>query len=407
MLAVKGGYVFSNILLLILSTIIIIKSRFEITSVRINTTSHIRFAVAFWVFAILGIGLSLYHQGGLKAVGNYIPFLLAPIAYIGVANCSVAGWSIWYGAATAGYAAFGISFYQLHIEEIDRAHGFMTNPIFFGNSAIIASCVSLLGLIALPAANRKPIAIAYLGLGAIAGLGASFFSGSKGGWISLPVLMVVIYHFAAATWSKKAARIGGCIAFFLLVALALKPNSPVIPRLQDFATDFSRWVNNSFDNDGKTGTASSRLEMWKFAFNVANEHPVLGFGQQALKERKLEAVRSGDFDPIISQYAHVHNEIMDIYLENGLVGLSGFIFLFGCLFMIFYQHRFNEDVQVRALAMAGILFLLLFLEFGLSNPQFSFNAPRNIFCGWAVVIAGLLHNRCIVVKTGPEKILKK
>jgi O-antigen ligase len=147
--------------------------------------------------------------------------------------------------------------------------------------------------------------------------------------------------------------------------------------------------------------------MWKFAFNVANEHPVLGFGQQALKERKLEAVRSGDFDPIISQYAHIHNEIMDIYLENGLVGLSGFIFLFGCLFMIFYQHRFNEDVQVRALAMAGILFLLLFLEFGLSNPQFSFNAPRNIFCGWAVVIAGLLHNRCIVVKTGPEKILKK
>jgi O-antigen ligase len=397
MLAVKGGYVISNLIVLALSIIIIVRSRFGISSFEIREKIDIRLPLAFWTFAALGISLSLYHQDGLKVVGNYIPFLLAPIAYIGVTHCRVAVWPIWFGAATAGFAAFGMSYYQLHVQAIDRAHGFMTNPIFFGNSAIIASAVSLIGLIALPAANRQPIAIVYLGLGAIAGIGASFFSGSKGGWISLPILMFAVYHFAATTWSKKVARIGAGIAVFLLLALAHSPNSPVLHRLQDFRADFARWVDNDSANGSNTGTASSRLEMWKFAFNVADEHPVLGFGQQALRERKLAAVSNGDADPIISQFAHVHNEIIDIYLEHGIVGLSGFIFLFGGLFMIFYQHRFNEDLQARALALAGIIFLLLFLEFGLTNPQFPFNSPRNIFCGWAVVIAGLLQNRCIAV----------
>ena len=395
MLVMRGGYVVGNLLLLGLSIAIIIRSRFRVSSFSRNKGSYIRFALAFWVFAILGIGLSLYHQSGLKVISNYIPFLLAPIAYVGVVHCRVPIWPVWFGAATAGFVAFGISIYQLHAQAIDRAHGFMTNPIFFGNSAIIASSVSLIGLIALAKANRQPLAIAYLGLGAIAGIGASFFSGSKGGWISLPILMIVVYHFAASIWSRKAARIGGSIAACLLVLTALSPNSPVLDRLHDLGSDISRWINNDSSVYGNTGTASSRLEMWKFALSVAGEHPVVGFGPQALKERKVAAVANGDSDPIVSQYAHVHNEILDVYLDHGLIGLFGFVFLFGCLFTIFYPLRLNEDVQVKAIALAGITFLLLFLEFGLTNPHLPFNAPRNIFCGWAVVLAGLLHNRLL------------
>jgi O-antigen ligase len=405
MLAVKGGYVISNLIFLTLSFAIIIKYRSSTSSLRTRTSEDAIFTLAFWIFATFGIGLCIYHQSSLKVIANYIPFILAPIAYIGISRCHVSIFPIWFGAATAGYAAFTIAFFQLHVQKIDRAHGFITNPIFFGNSAIIAAAVSLIGLVALIKSGYRRYIIGYVSLGAIAGIGASFYSGSKGGWISLPILIVVIYQFASAIWPKKNVKLGAGVAALVLAILAVSPGSPVSSRLHNLQMDLSAWINSDSSNGNNTGTASSRLEMWKFAFSVAGEHPILGFGSQALRERKIAAVASGDSDPIVSQYAHVHNEIMDIYLEHGLVGLSGLIFLFSGLFKVFYRHRLSNDIQVRTLALSGIIFLLLFLEFGLTNPQLPFNAPRNIFCGWAAVLAGLLSNRLNAISRVNEKAL--
>jgi O-antigen ligase len=392
MLGVKGGYVISNLFFLILALIFITQS-YRAASGSPNQPKHdIRFSLGFGVFALTSIGLYLYHHSGFKPVANQIPFLLAPVVYIGIARRSTASWPIWFGAATAGFAAFFVAFYQLNVLGIDRALGFMHNPIFFGNSAIIVAAISLIGLIALPSANRRPLSVAYLGLGAAAGIGASFFSGSKGGWISLPLLMLVVYHFAAKTLSIKIARIGAIAVLSLVTALALSPNSPVLPRIQNFSADLSRWLDSSTVSRENTGTASARLEMWKFAASIAGENPILGFGRKALEERKITAVMNGEADPIVTQHPSVHNEIFEIYLENGLIGLSGFIFLFASLFIIFYQNRSNPDVQIRAISLAGMVFLILYLEFGMTNVQFSLNAPRNIFCGWAVVLAATLHS---------------
>jgi len=392
-LAIKGGYFIAKLIFLGLAIGNKIHSRYTACQTFSQASHDYRLPIGFWVFVAIGIGLCVYHKVGLRSLGSYLPFLLAPIVYFGIVRSAAPSWTLWFGAATGGFAAFGFASYQLHIQGIERSHGFMTNPIFFGNSALIAAAVSLIGINALPAANRKPLTVAYLLLGAVAGIGASFFSGSKGGWISLPLLMLMIYYLTATTWSKKVARIGTAVVFASLLAVVLSPKSPVLPRIQDFSRDIVLWAHNESAGRENTGTASSRLEMWRFTFIVAGEHPLLGFGPQAIKERKTAAVINGESDAIVDKYAHVHNEIMDIYLENGLVGLAGFIFLFGTLFTIFYKHCRSQDMQARVLALAGIMFLLLFLEFGLTNPLFPFNAPRNIFCGWAAVLAGLLHAR--------------
>lgn len=398
MLAIKGGYVIANLIFLGLAIGIIIRSRYKVSQTISHESHDYRLPIGFWVFVAIGIGLCLYHKVGPRSFGSYLPFLLAPIVYFGIVRSAAPIWTLWFGAATGGFAAFGLASYQLHIQSIERSHGFMTNPIFFGNSALIAAAVSLIGLNALPAANRNPFTVAYLLLGAVAGIGASFFSGSKGGWISLPLLMLMIYYLTATTWSKKVARIGTALLVASLLAVVLSPKSPVLPRIQDFSRDIVLWAHNESVGRENTGTASSRLEMWRFAFIVAGEHPLLGFGPQALKERKTAAVIKGEADAIVDKYAHVHNEIMDIYLENGLIGLAGFIFLFGTMFTIFYEHSRSQDIQVRALALSGVLFLLFFLEFGLTNPLFPFNTPRNVFCCWAAVLAGLLHARIAAEK---------
>lgn len=395
MLAVKGGYVISNLIFLLLAVGVISRSRSGVPKDKSHEVHDIRLLVGFWGFVAIGIGLCLHHQLTPRYFSSYIPFLLAPIIYFGVARSAVSISILWFGSATAGLVAFGLSFYQLHVQGIDRSYGFMTNPIFFGNSALIAAAVSLVGLSALPAASRHPLAVTYLLLGAVAGIGTSFFSGSKGGWISLPLLILLVYHLSATSWSRKTVRIGAAIVLTALLAIIVSPKSPVLQRLQNFSQDLALWMRHESSSLENTGTASSRLEMWRFSVAVAAEHPILGFGPHALKERKAVAVINGDSDPIVTSFAHVHNEIMDIYLENGLVGLTGFILLFGSLLMVFYEHRHSQDPQLRALAIAGILFLLLFLEFGLTNPLFPFNAPRNIFCGWAAVLAGLLHAHLI------------
>src|SRR5699024_2829187 len=100
---------------------------------------------------------------------------------------------LWLGLGIGAIAACIWSGYQKFFLDIQRAGGY-TNAIQYGNLAMLMGvwCVAGLGWAHTQTHCRRWQLL--LVVGALCGVLASLLSGSRGGWIGLPVVLWVLYR---------------------------------------------------------------------------------------------------------------------------------------------------------------------------------------------------------------------
>ena len=148
----------------------------------------------FWGFAIyvsLYIFLTIYHSEPAKDFGNILPFILAPFILLAIIQEEPDPAYFWYGCASGALLAFLIAVVQVYFLNVGRAYGFR-NPITFGDTAILLGTGALVGLFFCQLKFKSNITRIYLIIGGIAGLLTSLLSGSKGGWLSLVMVILLM-----------------------------------------------------------------------------------------------------------------------------------------------------------------------------------------------------------------------
>lgn len=90
-------------------------------------------------------------------------------------------------------------------------------------------------------------------------------------------------------------------------------------------------------------SAKHRLFIWDFATDAAMKHPIFGFGHGASRQIEVpeEEVISYEGYELHPLPTHPHNNLVQIFLENGLVGLALYLVLM-CKYL-FSWHRFSKD----------------------------------------------------------------
>jgi len=76
------------------------------------------------------------------------------------------------------------------------------------------------------------------------------------------------------------------------------------------------------------GSAGTRFEMWKAAIDVWLQHPIWGAGED-LRIAWAEGAKFINYDPIVTNWSHAHNEILNTLAKRGLIGLSSLLLIFG------------------------------------------------------------------------------
>jgi O-antigen ligase len=93
---------------------------------------------------------------------------------------------------------------------------------------------------------------------------------------------------------------------------------------------------------GKTIIKDGRIPIWKSAISLIRKNFVFGVGTgDATEELKAEYKREGYKDGYYDNL-NAHNQYLEIFLENGFIGLVFFIFILG--FMIYYSVIYNNLV---------------------------------------------------------------
>ncbi|MFG6178952.1 O-antigen ligase family protein [Halomonas sp. THAF12] len=284
----------------------------------------------------------------------------------------------WLGIAAGALAAGGIALFECLVLRYSRASNGM-NPIPFGNIALLLGCLSLLAAIWWWARRRRAsrrhiqasrgerlALVAVLG-----GFLASLLSGTRGGWVALPLLLGLCYLAwrwlpvgtvrPAAPWRRFTMIMG----LLMLMVVTAVPISGVTSRLERAVEDFQAYQQGE-ERDGSVGL---RLEMWRAGYRLFLERPVTGWGEGRLEAARDDMVARGDLHPGVSVFDQLHSDTIDTAARRGLLGLVVLGLFYGVPLWLFYRRLGHEEVGVRVLAVAGLLIPVAFLEFGLTQSM--------------------------------------
>ncbi|MDQ8954168.1 O-antigen ligase family protein [Acinetobacter rudis] len=195
--------------------------------------------------------------------------------------------------------------------------------------------------------------------------------GSRGAWVALPIIFLVLIYSYFRTEKKKIALMLGSVFIFMLINL-LNTNSPIMSRIGHFQSDQQNIIQNKYENS--TGI---RILLWKNAIEMFEQAPVMGVSLYGVE---AENCRRAEVSKIPECYQHAHNIFLNELAANGIIGFVGLLIsLFLPLFYFIFTFIRTHHEQLKFLGLAGFAFVLQYILSGLTEYYLFFRNPTFIY----------------------------
>lgn len=338
---------------------------------------------ALFFYALVGLWEAWSDGQGLSGADKPLRFLLViPVLALILAYPPRLSW-LWSGLAFGGMAVGSWGGWQKLLAGVERAGGY-THVIQFGNISMLTGILCLAGVgWAMVQPNRKWW-LFFLVLGALGGVLGSLFSGSRGGWVGLPVVLWVLYR----AYGRDLSTLLKTSALAIVIAGALcvyaVPQLGVQQRVHQAFDDIERYASG----ESRTSSLGARFEMWKGASHLIIEKPLLGWGNNGYQQGMQSLGEAGVIDPGVVQFEHAHNDFIDATAKRGFLGLAALLLLYLTPLRLFMRELNAKNLKLRSLAVAGALLPVTYIDFGLSQTFLSHNSGVMIYAFWLVVLWG-------------------
>jgi O-antigen ligase len=281
----------------------------------------------------------------------------------------------WIGIFVGTIGAATLALIQRFFMLMPRAEGF-SMPITFGDIAMAMGLMSLASV--QPFAKTRWAALPYISF--IAGLVASILSGSRGGWLALLLSFIPLYSYGRFALGRRIIVIF-CVAVLLISGAIYLPQTGVQGRLLDVSREITLYRNGNPNT-----SVGARLEMWKGAWLLFREHPLMGVGRIHYNAGMRDLIGRGVIDPTMRDYRHAHNEWLHALATEGIFGAIALLALYGAP-ILFFTRQLRQDGLHRPYALAGLLLILSYIDFGLTQVMFAHHVSSAFY---AVTVCALI-----------------
>jgi O-antigen ligase len=347
----------------------------------------------FWPILAYAIGhasLALNEKWAAREFNTYLPFVMVLFGVWGVRRYKPnANW-FWVGLALGAIgAAFFAGFQAIVLGA--RASGF-SNAIQFGNIALLLGVLCMVRALAVTGVNWLN---ALLWAGFVAGLAASVWSQTRGGWVAVVLIFIWVLLHTTRGWAPLKRGLAALILFCFLAIPAMQPNGVVQSRVNEAVTESYAF----FENGKQDSSVGARLAMWSVALDAISHAAVLGHGNQGWIEVRDQAIADGRLSSFSSGFTHLHNEYLNVAFKRGFVGLALYLALYLVPMLMFFKPYLHDArADVRSFAMAGMVIPMMFMDFGLTQTFLSHNSGRVVLCSLWMCVAALMLNATLCQK---------
>ncbi|MDO8066750.1 O-antigen ligase [Janthinobacterium sp. SUN206] len=363
-LAVNSGYSFGALVLLLASSWLLWKR----PRLHLQRRDYLLMGVMLAYFLIFTANM-LYHGDPARELDMPLRVLLAvPVLLLLIAYPPrAAAW--WSGLAIGAIAGAALAATQYIPSSPFRPQAATSNAIHYGNVSMLFGMLTLCG-IEWAIKQRHRIAWSVLLLaGGLIGIFGSIISGSRGGWLALPVCgCIFVVHYAR---TRGKHYMTGLLAALLAVAVLsyIVPNSPVLERATDAVEDLKKFE----DSDNVSTSVGQRLEMWRTALTLSNDHLWFGMGRNGYLEAKKKLSAEGKMSEIVLHYTNAHNDYIDSLVKRGIFGLLALLLLFLLPLTLFTRALRHGPASAQPFALAGVMLCTCYMIFGLTTSSLTLN----------------------------------
>jgi len=304
---------------------------------------------------------------------------------------------LWWGVILGALGALAFIAWQRFVLDIYRPGGWL-NSITFGDIALCLALVALAAAIDYRHSTRRAI---FPALGALAGLGATVISGTRGGWVAL-VLAAILFLTYARLLQSRRVRLLLVGSFALFASTFFIPAFGVQERVGQGMHDVQTWLDggSAFSNVG------IRLELWKGARHLIAEEPWFGRSPEGVRAGLRELAQQGKVQGVILEFGHhLHNDILQAQATGGVFGLLAYLGILAAPFAFFARVVGRQEGEGRrrgmpqfAPALAGMLVVLGYLGFGFTEVIF-WSLKGTMFY---VLMVALLMGFCLAAKADAQ-----
>ena len=345
------------------------------------------------LFYLTALAVTLYLGTGISTADRFLAILLVIPSYIFFKNHpdDIEKY-LWTGLVLGAFISLGVGLYQVFgPEQFLRAKG-VTHPILFGDIALIMGAMSLAGISWFKKQNRWLVVLPIIAF--IAGMLSSALSLSRGGWVALPLIGLLYFWYLTKYLTFKKVVVIVVLCFIGLSAIYLIPQTGVKKRVDVTMTNVNHYFNSESVNDRTRSTSiGTRFEMWKAAWILFKENPVVGVGWD---QYIMEAKRLADKGLVSKSayiFSHPHNEYLSTLAKGGLLSFIGLMILL--LYPAYYFYRAikkHTEPEVQRAALAGLILIAGFACFGLSEAIFERSRPTNFFSFYLAVLLAIVFS---------------
>jgi len=207
--------------------------------------------------------------------------------------------------------------------------------------------------------------------GLCAGIYLSFLSGSRGGWVAIPVFILIWGIFITRQYVFRNLAI---ISIVLLLSLLLTYFFIDVVHVRIDET-YQNIRDFSFNPDTSVGI---RLQQWHVAWLLFIENPMFGIGYSAFPDVMESMISRGLITEVAAGHARseVHNELLAKAVGMGIFGLLSIISIYLVPLIIFLR---SSDSENRVAPFMGICFVICFFIFGLTVEIFNLKMTASFY----------------------------
>jgi O-antigen ligase len=252
---------------------------------------------------------------------------------------------------------------------------YFVDPLTLGQYAIFYGfvCLFMINL-----THKDSVALkSFKYLGFFLALWIAAGTGSRSGWVAIPVLFLL--------WMTSVRKISSplriLLAFALLPALILvayEVSSVFHDRIDQAIADYTQYFM-----DGNRDTSGGlRLSLWRSAWHLFLENPVRGYGDANFPPLSSIPAIAPFSTPLLEHYltrTGAHNEFLQNVLRSGLFGLVSSLLMFVVPFSIFYRGVKSVSTAAGSASVIGLCYIVALFVFGINTECFNLKYTSSFY----------------------------
>jgi len=271
--------------------------------------------------------------------------------------------------------------------QVDRLSNHFIDPLIFGYVSLLLGTLSAINWFY--SSNKISVkSFVYL-FGAVSGAYLSLRSGSRTGWLALPIIFF-LFIFLDSRFGNLNKILLSSILTVIIGMASYNLSNVVKNRVDSMAAEISAYKWNEVTDDSSIGYRISWARIGLYYFSI---HPLVGWNEKDL--------RSNINDDFISSFSSqssreeliavgFHSDYFSRLVRYGILGIFSLFMLFAAPLIFFWCYRQNH--QVLIFTRLGIAYVIFQAIGSLTYHILDFKFMASFYSMMIAVLVGLIIN---------------